>query len=60
MSINSQTNSEPVKRRPAKSARRGARKKQPAKAEGMITAALFFLTVATILGFYIQQLLPKL
>ena len=60
MSTKTQTHPEPVKQRQAKPARRGARKKQPSTAECMISGALFFLTVATIIGSYIQQLLSKL
>ena len=60
MSINSQTGSEPVKKRQARSAGRNLRKKRPAKSECLISGGLFFLTVATIIGFFIQQLLPKL
>ncbi|MCW8327634.1 hypothetical protein MD588_02295 [Photobacterium sp. SDRW27] len=60
MSTSTQTHSEPVKQRQTKSAKRGSRKEQPAKAECMISGLLFFLTVGTIIGFYIQQLLPKL
>ncbi|MFC1503096.1 hypothetical protein ACFL53_01925 [Pseudomonadota bacterium] len=49
-----------MNRRPTRSAKRGARNEQPAKGERLISASLFLLTVATIVGFFIQQFIPEL
>ncbi len=48
----------PMPQRSAQTARRGAKKERPAHGERLISAALLLLTVATIIGFYIQQLSP--
>ncbi|MFC1503087.1 hypothetical protein ACFL53_01875 [Pseudomonadota bacterium] len=60
MSENLQTSQKNVSQRPTRSAKRGGRNEQAAKGERLISGSLFLLTVATIVGFFIQQFIPEL
>ena len=42
-----------------KTARRSGRDEKPAKGERLISGSLFLITVATIVGFFIQEFADK-